>query len=71
MAAEGVGWMFLNTRQCAWLAAGVAVAWFLASRRREDVAEVEASVDDTLDDSFPASDPPSWSSGTALPSASR
>ena len=63
--------MFLNAKYYVWLAAGVAVAWFIASRWREDVAEVDASIDDTLDDSFPASDPPSWSSGTAVPSASR
>jgi len=63
--------MFLNAKYCAWLAAGVAVAWVIVSRRREDAAAVDASVDDTLDDSFPASDPPSWSSGTAVPSSSQ
>ena len=62
--------MFLNAKYCAWLAAGVAVAWVIASRRR-NAAEVDASIDDTLDDSFPASDPPSWSSGTAVPSSSQ
>jgi hypothetical protein len=52
--------------------AGLAAVWLpqrriLRSRRRE---ELESSVDDALDDSFPASDPPSFSapaSGQAGP----
>ena len=51
----------------AWMAlaagAGLAAIWLpqgraLRSRRRE---ELESNVDDALDDSFPASDPPSFS----------
>ena len=29
----------------------------------------EAQIDDTIDDSFPASDPPSWSAGSGKPGA--
>ena len=41
-------------------AARVFVGWLLSGPSKES-----AYVDDTLDDSFPASDPPSWTPTTA------
>lgn len=52
--------------------AAVAIVLELYLRRRvldrEAADEDDAPVDDTLDQSFPASDPPSWSSAAAAPS---
>ena len=47
-------------------AAREAVRWWLSRPSRES-----AKVDDTLGDSFPASDPPSWTPTTSVATAHR
>lgn len=42
----------------------LAAAYVLYCRAREH-ADIDRKVDDALDDSFPASDPPSWTSTRA------
>jgi hypothetical protein len=42
------------------LAAFAAVIWRDARRRKHGTDQVTDPIDQTLDDSFPASDPPSW-----------
>ncbi len=37
-----------------------ALLTWVVSRSLSELAQVEEAIDDTLDDSFPASDPPSW-----------
>ena len=54
------------------LALTAAAVGFELFRRRRDERDAlyaldEMPVDDTLDQSFPASDPPSWSSAAAAP----
>ncbi|MEQ1575426.1 MAG: hypothetical protein ABL993_14400 [Vicinamibacterales bacterium] len=51
------------TRLLLLVVAGAAARAFLTwvvSRSSSELVRVEEAIDDTLDDSFPASDPPSW-----------
>lgn len=43
--------------------AAVSLAAWLFYRRRRRIAHREEIIDQTIDDSFPASDPPSWTDG--------
>lgn len=38
-------------------------------RKRAEIAHREEIIDETLDDSFPASDPPSWTPAQAAPTS--
>ena len=52
-------WTFL-----AGTTAALAGAFYLVSTQRFD--KQEKKIDDTIDDSFPASDPPSWTSDVGV-----
>ena len=54
-------WIFL-------IAGGIAAfVGYRLWQRRQAVEHREAMIDDTLDDSFPASDPPAWTPSEAAP----
>lgn len=40
-------------------------------RNRRELREKQPMVDETIDDSFPASDPPSWTPGIARPAPAK